>query len=175
VGGPGKAAGPLAGAYHKGLLDFCSAHKVPLDFYSWHHYPRANPDPYDFARIAGEYRALLDAKGFPKAEIHLTEWNRTLAMTPQAQASMETAAFSASAQIYLQDSPMDRSFYYRGDAGTMGFFEMNGSYRKKAYVYKALGSMLDTPRRVAASGADKSGCAVLAGRSENGGMLLVLV
>ena len=175
VGGPGLAAGNLPSAYREGLLDYCAAHKVPLDFYSWHHYPKANPDPQDFARLAREYRKLLDAKGFPKAEIHVTEWNMTLQMTPQAQATMEAAAFAAAAQIYLQDSPMDRSFYYRGDAGQMGFLEANGSLRRKAYAYKMLGMMLDTPRRLSATGADTEGFAVLAGRAADGKSVQVMI
>lgn len=91
------------------------------------------------------------------------------------QASMENAAFSGAALINAQDSPLDRSLYYRGDAGSMGFFETNGNYRKRAYVFKALGAMLDTRQRLAATGGDTYGFGVLAGRSADGGTAQVFI
>ncbi|HUT95442.1 MAG TPA: hypothetical protein VMY37_38665 [Thermoguttaceae bacterium] len=79
--------------------------------------------------------------------------------------STENAAFIAAAMTYLQDSPVDRACFYRGDTGRTGLFERDGSYRKTAYAFKALGAMLDTPGRLAVTGADNLGFAVLAGRS----------
>jgi xylan 1,4-beta-xylosidase len=178
VGACGLAAGTSEGPYRKGLIEYCAAHKVPLDFYSWHHYHTASSDPYDMVRIAQSYRKQLDAAGFSKAETHVTEWGldpNPSAAGPQGHASMEHAAFMGAAQVYLQDSKLDRSVYYRGDPGAMGLFEMDGSYRKKAYVYKALGAMLETPRRLASSGGDTAGFAVLAGRSADGKTVQVLI
>ena len=65
--------------------------------------------------------------------------------------------------------------YYRGDGAWMGLFEPNGSYRKKAYAFKALGMMLDTPQRLAATGADTYGLSVLAGRSGDRKTVQILI
>jgi hypothetical protein len=81
----------------------------------------------------------------------------------------------ACALTYLQDAPLDRSYYYTGNAGNMGSFEPDGSYRKKADALKATGAMLDAPRRLAVSGSDTMGFAVLAGRSVDQRTVQVLV
>ena len=175
VGGPGLAFAGLAGPYREGLIEYCAANQVPLDFYSWHHYTQGYADPYDLVRIAKVVRGLLDAHGFVRAESHLNEWAMSLLFGPERQQTMEHAAFCGAAQIYLQDAPLDRSLYYRADPGALGFFDANGAYRKKAYVYKALGALLDTRQRLAATGADTIGFAVLAGRSSDGNTVQVLI
>ena len=175
VGAPGKAAGSVAGPYREGLIAYCAAHKVPLDFYSWHHYVPNSADPFDFVRIAQDLRGLLDGQGLRQTRIHVTEWNIGFESSPLRKAPAMLAAFCAATQIYLQDSPMDRSLFYRGDSSSAGLFDKNGAYRKPAYAYKALGAMLDTPQRLAVKGADTLGFAVLAGRSADGRTVQVLI
>jgi hypothetical protein len=175
VGAPGLAFAGLAGPYREGLVEYCESHKVPLDFFSWHHYTQSYADPYDLVRIGKDIRGLLDAHSFRHAEAIVDEWAMSLLFGPQYQQSMEHAAFCGTAQIYFQDAPVDRSLYYRADPGALGFFDPNGTYRKKAYVYKALGDMLDTRQRLAATGADTIGFAVLAGRSEDRNTVQVLI
>ena len=175
VGGPGLAFAGMPNPFREGLIEYCAAHKVPLDFYSWHHYTQSYADPYDLVRIAKDIRGLLDKHGFNHAESHLDEWSQTLLFGPEYQQTMEHAAFCGTAQIYFQDGPIDRSYYYRADPGAAGFFDLNGAYRKKAYVYKALGAMLDTPQRLAATGSDIIGFAAVAGRSADGNTVQVLI
>ncbi len=177
VGGPAQAAGGHSSPYREGLISYCAEHRVPLDFFSWHRYPRSSLDPYDFVRIGEDVRRLLDARGFRHAENILDEWNYSLSpgdFNRQFDPAI-AAAFLAAALIYLQDSPVDRSFYYRGDAVANGLFERDGSYRDRAYAYKALGAMLDTRERLAATGGDTLGLAVLAGRSADGNTVQVLI
>jgi hypothetical protein len=129
-------------------------------------------------RIGQDVRRLLDAHGLRHTESHVNEWNINLTKGktgPQHQASMESAAFTACALIYLQDAPVDLSHYYTGNAGNMGSFETNGVYRKKAYALKATGAMLDTRQRLAVTGADTMGFAVLAGRSKDKQTVQVLI
>jgi hypothetical protein len=129
-------------------------------------------------RIGQDVRRLLDAHGLRHTESHANEWNINLTKGktgPQHQASMESAAFTACALIYLQDAPVDLSHYYTGNAGNMGSFETNGGYRKKAYALKATGAMLDTRQRLAVSGSDTMGFAVLAGRSKDKQTVQVLI
>lgn len=175
VGGPGKAQGPVPGPYREGLLDYCAAHKVPLDFFSWHHYAHRSQNPFDYPRIARQIRALLDAKGLTRAESHLTEWGMGAVPNPQLQATAEVAAFVGAAQVYMQDAPLDRALYYRGDATSTGLLDAAGRYRQKAYAFRAMGAMLDTPQRLSAGGGDDSGFAVLAGRAAGGKTVQVLI
>jgi xylan 1,4-beta-xylosidase len=178
VGGPAQAAGGMSGPYREGLIAWCAAHRAPLDFYSWHRYSTASWDPYDLARIGRDVQHVLAANGFGRAENVVDEWNMDLDLSfkgPVNQTSAEQAAFTASALIYLEDSPVTLSMHYRGDGEWMGLFNADGRFRKKAYVFQALRMMLDTPRRLAAVGGDTYGFAALAGRSADGNTVQVLI
>ncbi len=162
--------------FREGFIGYCADHNIPLDFFSWHHYAGDSSDPYDFARVAVDVRRILDDNGFQEAENHCNEWNLSTSSEPgpQDQSSMAAAAFTASALIYMQDV-VDIAAFYSGTTGGMGMFERNGSYRKKAYVFKANGRMLDTRERIAVNGDDTYGFAVLAGRSTDGRTVQVLI
>lgn len=175
VGGPGIAVGGSRGPYREQFMEYCAKNGVPLDFYSWHHYMDSSQDPFDMVRIAREVRLLLDSYGLRRTESHTNEWNMSLGDKPQKQNSMASAAFTASALIYMQDAPVDLSCYYAGDAGGMGLFEPDGSLRKKAYTFKATSQMLQTPQRVEATGGDTLGYAVLAGRSRSCKKVQILI
>jgi hypothetical protein len=167
VGGDGQEKPHSGGPYRDGFFDYCAAHKLPLDFYSWHHYAGSG-DPYDAVRLAREMRGVLDAHGFPKAESILSEWNLTADFTIAAKAELESAhnaAYIGAVLSYLQDAPLDTAHFYRGDAAWMGLFDLQGQYFKTAYAFKAMGKMLGTPRRLAVEGTDTFGFAALAGRS----------
>ncbi len=178
VGGPSIANPIPFSPYREGFLDYCKAHNVPLDFYSWHTYQNHSSDPYDASRLAKRIRDLLDAHGFRKTESILSEWNLTSDFTVARMdelRSAHNAAFIASVMSYLQDAPLDRAIFYRGDASWMGLFELQGKYYKTAYAFKALGQMLDTPRRLAVTGTDTFGFAALAGRSADEKTVQVLI
>jgi xylan 1,4-beta-xylosidase len=164
--------------YREGFLDYCVAHKVPLDFYSWHTYADRSADPYDGVRIAKNIREILDARGLTKTESILSEWNLTPDFTEPERARLrgtENAAFIGAALTYFQDAAIDHADFYRGDAAWMGLFALDGSYFKTAYTFKAMGEMLATPQRLAVQGADTYGFAVLAGRSTPGDEVQVLI
>lgn len=178
VGACGKAAASWGGPYREGLMKYCADRGVPLDFFSWHQYHDSSLDPYDMVRIGAEYRRLLDSFGLKGSETHVSEWNRSLANfggAPVNQTSSEDAAFTSTAMIYLQDSELSRSLHYRGDATPGGLFDANGRYRKKGYAFKATDAMLSTPERLAATGGDTLGFAVLAGKSKDGKTVQVLI
>jgi hypothetical protein len=166
------------GAYREDLLDYIRQHETPFDFYSWHTYADMSFDPYDAVRIGGETRQVLDNWGFNKVRSILSEWNLSADFTKDEEpelASMENAAFIASAMMNLQDSEVDFAQLYRGDALWMGLFNTDGSYRKPAYAFRANGMMLDTPDRLQASGEDINGFNVLAGRSRDGKRVQILI
>jgi hypothetical protein len=178
VGGPAIADPAHASAYREGLLDYCKAHNVPFDFYSWHTYARESEDPYDGARLAKNFRALLDKRGFTKAESVLSEWNLSWDFTAQEADELRgphNAAFMASALSYFQDVPLDAAIFYRGDASWMGLFDLQGKFYKTAYAFKAMGQMQETPKRLAVTGADTYGFAALAGRSADDKTVQILI
>ena len=57
----------------------------------------------------------------------------------------------------------------------MGLFDRQGQYFKTAYVFKAMGKMLDTPERLAVEGTDTFGFAALAGRSADGKTMQIII
>jgi xylan 1,4-beta-xylosidase len=168
VGGDARALPYDDGPWREGFFEYCAKRKVPLDFYSWHTYAIGSADPYDAVRLAKDIRKIVDDHGFPKAESILSEWNLTPDFTQLEAANLQgahNAAYIGAVLSYLQDAPIDHAHFYRGDAAWMGLFDLNGDYYKTAYAFKAMGRMLDTPRRIAADGSDTFGFAVLAGRS----------
>lgn len=177
VGACGLAGGTEPGPFREGLIQYCSRMHVPLDFYSWHHYYNRTGDPYELVQIAQTVRKILDTNNFKNAENHCTEWNYSVGRAGmQYQNSMEAAAFTATALIYLQDTSVNIAHYYRGDAGhPMGIFETDGSLRKKGYAFKAMARILQTPERLSANGGDTAGFGILAGRSKDTRTINVLV
>ena len=178
VGGPAKAFPMAQGAFREDFLNYCKTRHIPLDFYSWHTYADDSADPYDVVRLGREIRNVLDAKGFRNAENCLSEWGLSSDFTdiekPVLQ-GMENAAFIGAAMINLQDSTVDRAIFYRGDAAWVGLFGLHGEYFKPAHTFRAMGTMLDTPHRLAVTGADHLGFAVLAGRSRDRRTIKVLI
>ena len=63
-----------AGPYREGFIQYCAAHKLPLDFYSWHTYANASADPYDAVRLAREVEGTRLRWVYESGE-HLSEWN----------------------------------------------------------------------------------------------------
>ncbi len=178
VGGDALAFTFNDGPYRDGFIDYCASHKVPLDFYSWHTYADNSSDPYDAMRLAAVIRKLLDTHGFPQAENILSEWNLTPDFTDVEKERLkgeENAAFIGAVLTYLQDAPLDRADFYRGDAAWMGLFGLDGSYFKTAYAFKAMGQMQDTPQRLSVDGTDTFGFATLAGRSADGNTIQILI
>ncbi|HKF49393.1 MAG TPA: hypothetical protein VKB38_18685 [Terracidiphilus sp.] len=178
VGGDGEAQSHGASPWREGLLDYCTAHHVPLDFFSWHTYAFGSADPYDAARLGKEIRSVLDTHGFPRAESILSEWNISYDFTIQEAAELQgahNAAFVGAVLTYMQDAPIDHAHFYRGDGAWMGLFDLNGNPYRPASVFKAMGRMLNTPVRLAVAGTDTFGFAALAGKSEDGGTVQILI
>jgi hypothetical protein len=57
----------------------------------------------------------------------------------------------------------------------MGLFDLKGQYYKPAYAFKAAGKMLDSPKRLAVTGADTVRFSAIAGRSEDGKSVQVFI
>jgi hypothetical protein len=178
VGGDAKAFPYDGGAYLEGFVEYCTAHKLPLDFYSWHTYADGSADPYDAVRLARIIRGVLDTHGFPKAESILSEWNLSADFTDAEKATLQgadNAAYIGAVLSYFQDAPIDHAQFYRGDAAWMGLFGTEGQSFKTAYAFQAMGQMLDTPQRLKVEGADTFGFAAIAGRSADGNTIQIFI
>lgn len=171
VGGDGLAQPDRSGPYLEGFLDYCAAHKAPLDFFSWHTYTNGSQDPYEAVRNSRKIRSILDARGFDQTESILSEWNLSADFTEEEKAELQSAhnaAYIGAALSSFQDSTIDRAHFYRGDAAWMGLFDVRGKYYKTAYAFRAMGAMLHTPMRLECEGFNALGLAGLAGRSADG-------
>lgn len=178
VGGDGRANPFEDGPYREGFFDYCAAHGLPLDFYSWHTYALDSADPFDAVRLARQIRSILDAHGFSKAESILSEWNLSPDFGEAEKPELEgahNAAYIGAVLSYFQDAPIDHAHFYRGDAAWMGLFDLKGKPFKTAYVFKAMGNMQETPTRLAVEGSDSIGFAVLAGRSADGRKIQIII
>ena len=165
VGGPALTTNNDLTGYRESFLAYVRANRVPLDFYSIHHYADFTEDPLDFVRLAKAYRQLLDGYGFTRSAIQLTEWNYGLVDNPS---DAQRAAFAADSLIYTQDAPLERAFFYRANSnGAFGgaLIASDGTLTKTGDAFAAVAAMNSTPLRLAASGGDENGLAVEAGRS----------
>lgn len=177
VGGPA-----LAGRreFLEGFLQYCKTSKSPLDFVSWHIYT-AGRGPHLVAEAANEVQNLLKRYGFENVENFLTEWNIYADSANHNEFwNARGAAWTASALIYLQDTPVSGALRYRGNAGGkegrgFGLFYDNGEFKKTAFAFLAMNRMLETPVRLACNGSNDAGFATLAGRSDGGNIVRVLV
>ncbi len=90
------------------FLKFCNENSLPLDFVSTHPYPQ------DFALEVGGHlrrradsthddllflRTMIGASPYPKAEIHLTEWNSSPSSRDFSHDSLAEAAFVAKCNL----------------------------------------------------------------------------
>ncbi len=107
------------------FIPFCAKEKLPLDFYSWHHYITAGRTLGDEAR---EARKLLDEHGFTRTETHINEWNYVKGWSDDWIYSIECesgrfnqkgAALIAAVMIDCQNSPLDLLMFYDARVGTV--------------------------------------------------------
>jgi len=178
VGGDAKAFSSDDGPYREGFIEYCAAQKLPLDFYSWHTYADPSADPYDANRLATLIRGILDTHGFPKAESILSEWNLSADFTEAEKLELQgetNAAYIGAVLTYFQDAPIDHAHFYRGDAAWMGLFDQHGQYFKTGRAFQAMGKMQNTPQRLTLEGADTFGFAAIAGRSQDGKTVQILI
>ena len=171
VGGPTIALVNQRTPYREGFLAFVRAHRLPLDFFSWHWYSVDADDPYQFVEIGRSMRVLLDRYGFTHTLSFLDEWNydfRKLHSVPEIQ----VASFVATALIYMQDAPIDQTALYRADH----LFNASGTPREPTgRVLLDLGALVDTPIRLRTAGTDDNGLAAVAGRNSDGSRLRIVV
>jgi hypothetical protein len=171
IGGPALMFTHQGPAYKENFLQYVKDNKLPLDFWSFHDYNVDAADPYLYVRLAQDMRQLLDRYGFKKTKMIMSEWN-VLGIDPELLTLAGRAAFTTSAIIYMQDSPLDEQAFYMGPNL---FGEDGKTANKVGQGLVALGRMKDTPVRLAVTGADTKGFAVQAGKSADGKRMNILI
>jgi xylan 1,4-beta-xylosidase len=186
VGGPGLAFPLNAQApYREGFLAYVKRESLPLDFFSWKWFSDATEDPYDFYRVATVTTSSLQAAGLAGTRQFVSNWNFKAIPTARPD-RLTMGVYESAALTYMQDTRIDRAFIFRGDAAmdnpkyklgdfTTQMFNHDGTPMVNAWGYIAMGHMQDTPQRVAVTGGDDKGFAVLAGRSADGDRVQVLI
>ena len=171
IGGPSLMFSHGGPGYRENFLQYLRANKLPIDFWTFHDYNIDAADPYLYVRLGEDMRKLLDDHGFRKTKIIMDEWN-VLGIDPELLTLGGRAAFTASAIIYMQDSPIDDQTFYMGPNL---FGEDGKSPNKVGQALIALGKMKDTPVRLTVQGDDKNGFAVQAGKSPDGSRINILI
>ena len=188
VGGPAsvwfneKPDPRSAGRDCHAFLAWCRDHRCPLDFYTWHHYTK------DLKAIADQpaaVRRVLDAYGFPKAELILDEWHygsgsadcATDATADDETAGVNAAVFCPAVLTRWQDTPITMGHHYTIGPSAWGYGRAWGAWRitdgtseprfKLFYTLRMFAGMLRHADRVAAS-SDTPDVTVLAGRDPQG-------
>lgn len=172
VGGPTEANNYAAGAYREAFIAYCATNKLPLDFFSWHWYPLFTNDPRDYVTLSYDLRKILDHYGFTHTRLMLSEWGSSVV---KKLPGLQLAAYIDTSMIYMQDSPVDKAMYYRGDGPPSGVFQADGSYTPAARALQAMGLMKRTPERLLATGGDENGMAIIAGRSPDHKLVQILI
>lgn len=171
IGGPALMFTFSGPAYEDAFLEYLRANEIPLDFWTFHDYCIDAADPYVYVRVAEAQRAMLDRHGFTDTKLIIDEWN-VLGMDLTLLTLGGRAAFTASAIIYMQDSPIDEQTFYMGP----NLFGDDGATPNKVgQALVALGRLKHTPVRLDTRGADTKGFAVQAGRSEDGATVTVVI
>lgn len=171
IGGPALMFTHNGPEYREDFLKYLRAKKLPLDFWTFHDYNVDAADPYLYVRLAEDMRKLLDNHGFRKTKLIMDEWN-VLGINPELLTLGGRAAFTASAIIYMQDSPLDDQTFYMGPNM---FGEDGKSPDKIGQALIVLGKLKDTPVRLAVKGDDKNGFAVQAGKSADGKRINIIL
>jgi xylan 1,4-beta-xylosidase len=195
IGGPGFGYyGKLEGVEWKpsefcaAFLEMCRREPVPLDFFSWHCY---TDNPAELATRAHAIRRMLDARGFKTIESHLNEWNylpdnswnvvsRKIAGVARQRGidrmmGAEGGAFLAASLIELQDAPVDVANFFHGETGIFGLFTEVGAPTPNYHAMLAFARLLETPRRVRATGGVTGKMSVATGLSTDGQRASVLI
>jgi hypothetical protein len=197
-----KVGGPVMGGPipfdTEPFLTYCRDRKLPLDFYVWHYY---TDSPSELVRVAILSRAFLDTFGFKNAESHLTEWHYIMPPglpdlgpvenlgdpQPQKIANIRKyfadmrgpkgAAFTATALMLLQDTPLDMANFYAADTNPWSMFDEVGVPGSVYYVFVAFNQLTKTPNRVRCEkqGTPQPGVTMCAGLSDDRQTASILV
>ena len=163
----------------KELLAECKRVHAPIDFLSWNVYA-SQPDVV--IDSPARYRGILDAMGFEKTELVLSEWHHAdfdwtrydrdrdyhYIVDETIMNNVDSAVYIPDVLIGLQDTALDMATYYSATTFEWGFFNRRIKPNKCYYAMLAFGQLTQYPERLQVM-ADKCGLVkVLAGRKADG-------
>lgn len=172
VGGP--VASWLTSGFTQGLITYCAANSVPLDFIDFHWY---DPSPGTLAPLLSTARTWLNSAGFSTAPIFVSEWNGSYTWTDSGAVTRQ-AGHIAPVAYYLTEAGAD-GFYWRmlrPSPSTSGIIQNGGDPVYPQYnTFKMIGMLANT--RVGTTGLqmDSNGLGVGAIASMDAGKVTVLI
>ena len=174
IGGPTLTTLNDDDGIEESFIKYVKENNCPLDFYAYHFYPSNNCDPYDYSRWAYHLHNMLADYGYGDIPMILSEYG-TVLFNPNAfsMADSAEASYLASLMMYLQDTPVEKANIYNRLIKTNE--DGSAEITKTGYGYKAMGEMNDTENRLAVTGGDKNGMAVMAGINDRDDQINVLI
>jgi len=174
--------------YTENFLKYVTALGAPVDFLDWHNYGHhVNYDIARVLRLIERSQSLLDKYNLHDTENIMGEFSIQVFPTILLEGPV-SAAYSAAVHIYAQDYNLEAILHFRGTgvhhisgyegANDLGncVYTSEGRARPIHYSYKALAEINNnTPIRLETEGGDTKGFAILAGKSENGNEVNILV
>ena len=174
IGGPTLTTLNDDDGIEESFIKYVKENDCPLDFYAYHFYPSNNCDPYDYSRWAYHLHSILEDYGYGDVPMMLSEYG-TVLFNPNAfsMADSAEASYLASLMMYLQDTPVEKANIYNRLIQTNE--DGSATITKTGYGYKAMGQMNQTENRLAVTGGDKNGMAVMAGINDTEDQINVLI
>jgi len=143
IGGPSYCRIQGTKTFFPAFFEYMRAHKVPIDFVSWHKY---GAEPSVYLMEAGLIRGWMREYGYSDAELILNEWNYRRFKSAgsessnerynrQMRRSMKGAAFVSAVMASMQHAPVDMLMYYdfRGETSYCGFYDSQTEQNMPVY------------------------------------------
>ena len=177
VGGPNCMG---AGRSLELFVDYCAREKLPLDFVFWTAYRR---DPENYFDDAARIRKLVDAKGYPQAEIGVSEWHlgpvswrghgcvngkRHSEEWTRSLAGLDSGVFTAAVLMRMQDSVIDKMAFYTMKSAIWGIVDARKQPLPSYWALKAFAAMARDGRRVEAPSKPGPGWNLMATKGKDG-------
>lgn len=168
--------------YRDRFVRYCRERGVPLDFFSWHRYFEYD-NPGNYGTYARLQRAFLDDHGMAASRSIVSEWNYGYPdeSSYEERCNLRGAAFDFLALANMQEGGVDEAHFYRGDmrfanaCEDFGLHYWNRERKMTAYAFRAWKELRDAPRRRTVTGADWNRHVAVAGRTEGGRVLKIVI
>ncbi len=172
VGGPALTT-PACLPHLEGLLGYLAERGLRLDFLSWHSTYDGSPRAGAVAEAALE--RLLDRYGFADSAVILSDWGPPANAGP-APAGAYWAAHLAASVSYWQDTRLAQAYRsWPSAAPGLALLDAQGGLTTAGQAYRLLGLLDRTPRRLLTQGGDELGFTLLAGKSDDGNLVQIVI
>jgi len=170
------------------FLEYCKKHKLPVDFFSWHMYPKDVEFTIKKMYVA---RDMLDKHGFTETESWCTEWKplggegaarwrpgaapHSIEKTFAKLRNHRAAAMATCILLQMQDAPIDMAYFYSADTSPWSMFDGFGEPGHVYFAMKAFNQFARNSHRVRVVGAPgKNGISLNASVSNDKTQAMIL-